>query len=107
MDIYSIAHDEKLYPDSFTFKPERWLNNPKGPDGQKYLSRYMVSFSKGSRSCVGMHLAYAEVYIALATVFRRFSFELFETDRTAVDCHSDMFVPHPKHGTKGVRVMVK
>lgn len=107
MDIYSISHDEKIYPDSFTFKPERWLNNPKGPDGQKYLSRYMVSFSRGSRSCVGMHLAYAEVYIALATVFRRFSFELFETDRTAVDCHSDMFVPHPKHETKGVRVMVK
>lgn len=46
MDIYSIAHDEKIFPDSFTFKPERWLNNPKGPDGEKYLSRYMVSFSR-------------------------------------------------------------
>lgn len=28
-------------------------------------------------------------------------------DWTAVDCYSDMFVPHPKHGTKGVRVTVK
>ena len=67
----------------------------------------MVAFGRGTRSCVGMQLAYAELYIGLSTLFRRFNFELFETDRTAVDLHVDTFVPRPKPGTKGVRVLVK
>lgn len=106
MSNFSVAHDEKLFPDSFTFRPERWLHEPKAPDGS-HLSRYMVSFGRGPRSCVGITLAYAEMYITLATVFRRCEFELFQTGRDAVDCYHDMFVPHPKPGTLGVRVLVK
>jgi hypothetical protein len=33
--------------------------------------------------------------------------ELFETEYEAVGFVSDMFVPHPKLGTKGLRVLVK
>lgn len=106
MSNFSVSHDEELFPDSFTFQPERWPNAPKAPDG-KYLSRYMVSFGKGTRSCLGMTLAYAEMYIAIATVFRRCEFELFRTNRDAVDCYRDMYVPHPKPGTLGVRARVK
>ena len=107
MSIYSICHDENIFPDSYTFNPSRWLDNPKGPDGQKNLSRYMVSFGTGNRMCLGMRLAYAEIFLALATVFRRFKLVLFETDRGDVTAYSDMFVPHPKNGSKGVRVLVK
>lgn len=106
MSIYSIAHDEQIFPDSYTFKPSRWLDNPKGPDGQKYLSRYMVSFGKGNRMCLGMHLAYAEIYIALAMVFRQFNMKLYDTEKADVECCSDMFVPHPRKGSKGVRVTI-
>ena len=106
MTNYSVAHDERLFPDSFAFRPERWLGSPRAPDG-RFLSRFMVSFGKGARSCLGMPLAYAEMYLALAAVFRRFDLRLFETDRTVVDCAKDMYVPHPKEGTKGVRVLVK
>lgn len=70
MSNFSVAPDETLFPDSFMFRPERWLHEPKAPDGS-YLSRYMVSFGRGARSCLGIALAYAEIYIALATVFRR------------------------------------
>lgn len=107
MDIYSISHDERIFPDSFRFEPARWLDSPKGPDGEKKLSRYMVSFGKGNRMCLGMHLAYAEIYMAIATLFRRFDFELFETEKEDVMCLYDMFVPHPRKGSKGVRVFVK
>lgn len=106
MSIYSIAHDENIFPDSYNFNPSRWLDNPRGPDGQKFLSRYMVSFAKGNRMCLGMHLAYAEIYLALATVFRRFEMRLWETERADVECVSDMFVPHPRKGSKGVRVII-
>lgn len=106
MSNFSVSHDENLFPDSFTFRPERWLHEPKAPDGS-HLSRYMVSFGRGTRSCQGITLAYAEMYIALATVFRRCEFELFQTTRDAVDCYLDMVVPHPKPGTLGVRAKVK
>ena len=106
MDNYAVSHDESIFPDSHTYNPDRWLNDPKAPDG-KQLSRYMVAFGRGTRSCVGMQLAYAELYIGLATIFRRFDFELYDTDRSAVDFYMDTFVPRPKPGTKGVRVLVK
>lgn len=106
MSNFSVSHDENLFPDSFTFRPERWLHEPTAPDGS-YLSRYMVSFGRGTRSCLGMPLVYAEMYIALATVFRRCEFDLFQTTRDAVDCYMDMVVPHPKPGTMGVRAQVK
>lgn len=106
MQTLTMHHNEKLFPRSKDFVPERWLNDPKGPDG-KQLSRYMVSFGKGTRICLGMQMAYAEIYIALATVLRRFEFELFETDRDAVDLHRVMIGPQPKPGTQGVRVFVK
>ncbi|KAL8699510.1 MAG: hypothetical protein Q9224_001378 [Gallowayella concinna] len=106
MDNYAVSHDPALFPDHTTYRPDRWLNDPKAHNG-KQLSRYMVAFGRGTRSCVGMQLAYAELFIGLATLFRRFDFELFETDRTAVDLFMDTFVPRPKPGTKGVRVLVK
>ncbi|GKZ66598.1 hypothetical protein AnigIFM60653_002813 [Aspergillus niger] len=105
MDNYSVSHDEAIFPDSFTFKPERWLDDPVAPDGRK-LTRYLVSFGRGTRSCLGINLAYAEMYISLANVYRNFEFELFETSRESVDVYRDMFLPHPKPGTQGVRVKV-
>lgn len=57
--------------------------------------------------CLGMNLANAEMYLALAHVFRRLDLELFETKRNAVDMDADYFIPVAKAGTKGVRVLVK
>ncbi|PLB40480.1 cytochrome P450 [Aspergillus candidus] len=105
MDNYAVAHDEAIFPDSCTFKPERWLGDPLAPDGKR-LSRYLVSFGRGTRSCLGINLAQAELYIAMANVYRSFEFELYETGREAVDCAREMFLPQPKPGTQGVRVKV-
>ncbi|KFY46117.1 hypothetical protein V495_02642 [Pseudogymnoascus sp. VKM F-4514 (FW-929)] len=58
-----MHHDESVFPDSRTFLPERWIGNPQ-------LSKYLISFSKGTRQCIGINLAYAELYIALARIFR-------------------------------------
>lgn len=42
-------HDERLFPASREFRPERWLDvDRRGPD------RGMLVFSKGSRACLGM-----------------------------------------------------
>jgi cytochrome P450 len=53
MTIVDVHHDEHIYPNSRSFIPERWLDNPKTEEGES-LSRYFVSFGKGSRSCIGI-----------------------------------------------------
>lgn len=54
-------------------------------------------------------LAYAELFIFLATLVRCFGdrLELFETDRGDVEFHHDAFIPAVKPDSKGVRVLVK
>lgn len=99
--------NEEVFPDSYSYKPERWLCNPKGPDGVKQLSRYMVAFGRGARMCLGMQMAYCELYLMLATMLRRLKFELFETDRSDVDFYVDWLTPHAKLDSQGVRVLVK
>lgn len=39
-------------------------------------------------------------------LFRRFKFELYETDISDVEIAHDFFVPQPKLDTKGMRVKV-
>ena len=51
-------------------------------------------------------LAYMEAYIALASVMRRFSFQLYETDASDIEVAHDFFLPCAKLDSKGVRVNV-
>ncbi|KAF5844026.1 hypothetical protein GGP41_009352 [Bipolaris sorokiniana] len=106
MDAYSIHTNETVFPNALSFQPERWLNNPTGPGGRP-LSHYLFSFGKGSRGCLGKELAYMELYVAIATLFRRFEIELYETTREDVDFVLDMVVPMPRRESKGVRAVIK
>jgi hypothetical protein len=92
MKIVDVHHDETIYPNSHSFISERWLNSPKTENGSS-LDRCFVSFGKGSRSRLGIKyvspvavqtptcrlilqaLAHAEMYLVLAALFRRFTFE--------------------------------
>ncbi|KAK8047900.1 cytochrome P450 [Apiospora saccharicola] len=106
MDAYHTHTDERIFPDPLEFRPERWLGDPMGPDGIHPLSHYLVSFSRGARGCLGMDLAVMEVYVGLATIFRRHNMRLFETTRADVDFAIDLVKPVPKRGSKGVRVTI-
>lgn len=104
-----MHHNENIFPDSHTFSPERWLED----DGlgsktiSKRLQRYNITLSRGTRQCVGMNLAYAELYLMLSTLFRRYEMELYKTDVNAVKLWGDFFLPKAKPGTEGVRVLIK
>lgn len=67
----------------------------------------MTSFGKGSRMCLGINLAYAEIMLLLSSLFRNFEFSLYQTDELDVACCKDTFGPTPKAGSKGVRVTVQ
>jgi cytochrome P450 len=106
MTIVDMNHAEAVFPNSFEFNPERWMRNPKTMSGAP-LDRYFVGFGKGSRSCLGLHLAQAELYMGLAAIFRRFTFELYQTDVSDTLLAHDYFVPTVKLDSKGIMVKVK
>jgi cytochrome P450 len=67
----------------------------------------LVAFSKGSRACLGLNLAYAEMYLALANVMRRFEMVLDDVVRERdVDIVRDCIVGLPSKGSKGVTVRI-
>ncbi|KAI1260649.1 cytochrome P450 [Xylariaceae sp. FL1019] len=102
MTLRDVAFDPTIFPNPYIFKPERWL--PSNPDLQT-CNRYFVPFSKGSRMCIGINLAYAELYIALAFVFRRKDFQLVDTIRERdVDFVRDFFVGETSPEGRGVHV---
>lgn len=100
-----LHHDESVFPESRAFKPERWVEDEGG------LDRYMVSFSGGSWVCLGMTLAWAELYVAYDGVFggmggERGVMSLVGTDISDVEIVGDGFFPLVKEGSKGVRVLI-
>ena len=99
MTPHLVLINSDIFPNPRAFRPERWLENPG-------LERYMVAFGKGSRNCVGMHLAYAQLYTAVAVVHRRFTLELFETGEDDVRPSRDLFTAGVKVDSKGIRVRV-
>lgn len=85
MSAYSMHFDESIWgEDARSFNPARWLT-----EDAKELERYLVTFSKGARQCLGINLAYAEITLTLATLVNRFRFEpdktMTESDRRHLD----------------------
>jgi cytochrome P450 len=105
MTIPDLSHDPAIFPDHESFIPERWLDNPTTSTGEP-LERFMVSFGRGTRNCLGMNLAWTELYLTLGMLFRRFKFELIEPDVRDVQLGHDFFIPVAWEGGKGVRVWV-
>ena len=104
LTIVDHNHNEEIFPESYKFKPERWLKDGQLDNG---MDRWWFSFGRGSRSCLGVNLATAEIQLCLATLFQRFEFELFETDVSDVTVVHDFFLPSARLDSKGVRVRVK
>lgn len=51
-------------------------------------------------------LAKAEILLVIATIFREFEMELFETTFEDVRVVRDMFNGHPRKGSEGVRALI-
>ncbi|TVY25025.1 Cyrochrome P450 monooxygenase [Lachnellula hyalina] len=108
-----LHHDETIFPDSKAFVPERWLEDKSGR-----LDKYMAAFSGGSRICLGINLAWAELYLCLGAIYSTFGgkgyseagdegvLELFETDVGDVEICRDLFFAIAKDGSEGVRVKI-
>ncbi|CAG8020504.1 unnamed protein product [Penicillium nalgiovense] len=101
---YFVHMDPTLFPEPEKFDPERWI---RATEKGEYLSRYIVSFTKGSRQCLGMNLAYAEIYLSIAHIARRINFALYETTTDNICVYRDMGIGCPEVGLFGVRATVE
>ncbi|KAK4182601.1 cytochrome P450 [Podospora australis] len=96
--------DEEVYPSAWSFIPERWLG-----DIDHRMDRNLNPFSKGSRVCLERsNLAYADMYILLATLFRPGGprMTLYKTDESDVKFECDFGVSSPRLDSKGVRATI-
>ncbi len=68
MSILLVHHREDLYPDPFSFRPERWLDG----EGVRTPPTYeWLPFGGGTRRCLGATLAMAEQRVVLEAMVRR------------------------------------
>ncbi|OJD36070.1 cytochrome p450 [Diplodia corticola] len=130
-----LHDDASIFPEPAAFWPERWLLLSEGQEEEgegegegegdrkeateggeatererelARMRRFLVPFSRGTRQCVGMNLAYAEMVLALAALARPgLRLELWETGVEDVRVAHDWFNPAPRAGSKGVRVLVR
>jgi hypothetical protein len=76
---YAVHFDPSIYPDPFSFKPERFLPYPlkagaaaNQPDPEVRAKSSGFSFGAGRRICPGLHLAESSLFITVAKLMWAF-----------------------------------
>ena len=95
MSILLLHHREDLYPDPFSFRPERWL-------GRKPGTYEWIPFGGGIRRCLGATLAMAEQRVVLATMTRRLDLEAADPEPERATHRNVTMIP-----ARGARVVVR
>ncbi|KIK57228.1 hypothetical protein GYMLUDRAFT_247190 [Collybiopsis luxurians FD-317 M1] len=96
MGVLFMHMNPDIYPDPRTFNPDRWLAEDTGK-----MMEDLVPFSKGPRICLGVNLAWCELYLIFANIFRKLDLKLLVTEDTIEDYgkdHIDSFQPLWKKG---------
>ncbi|TQS33798.1 hypothetical protein Golomagni_05847 [Golovinomyces magnicellulatus] len=105
---YFVHTDSSVYPNPHSFDPDRWTRAAK--EGVA-LNRYLVNFTKGGRQCIGVQMAFTELYLTFARLVKTFEMDLHETSMEDVQIHHVRIVGYPKKakGTSNPRgeIMVK
>lgn len=127
MSIAQLHHDETNFPNSHEWIPERWLNENGNLDPK--LDKYLLSFTRGSRQCLGMHLGYSELYLVLSSIWTLYGsqagvtemgekyegvrfegdigvLDLYDTGMGDVELYGDSFLPLVKPGSHGIQLKV-
>ena len=108
-----INRHPDLYEHPDEFLPDRYIENPA-------LSKHLFSFSKGTRQCIGMNLAYQELQTFTAGIFRRYrlydptkeeqggpTLELYQTERRDIAMDGDYITPSQYEGSQGLRIKIR
>ncbi|KAJ7656544.1 cytochrome P450 [Mycena rosella] len=87
MSVIFMHLNPDIFPDPERFDPERWLN------GSNNITEMIWPFSKGSRMCLGITLAWCELYLIFGHIFRRTNMRLSNALESDYTTFRDFFVP--------------
>lgn len=99
--------DPSIFPEPEKFLPDRWLTTNEA-EYKKYM-KYLQPWGRGARTCLGMEIAYSDLYLTITRLFGpdcAFHMKLFATELRDWDAYGDYFAPVPAPGGKGLRVLV-
>ncbi|KFQ57350.1 Cytochrome P450 1A5, partial [Nestor notabilis] len=72
---WQVNHDEKLWKDPLTFKPERFLN-AEGTEVNKMEGMKVLIFGLGKRNCAGETIGRWQVFLFLTTLLQQLEFSV-------------------------------
>jgi cytochrome P450 len=81
IQAWSLNRDPQYFHHATSFEPERWLLDASTTPGSPYYDdnrQATQPFSVGPRSCMGQHLAWAEMRLILSKLLFRFDLEAVE-----------------------------
>ncbi len=94
---YAIHHNDEYYPDSFSYRPERWIMERINGETEEEAHRRVklaqsafCPFSLGPRGCVGKTLAMKEIMITIARIVWLYDMRLTPGEEhrgVAAKCH--------------------
>lgn len=72
-NAWAMLHNEEVYPDPFTFNPDRFMKD--GKIDKSVRDPAHACFGFGRRICPGRYMAFSAVWIAIASLIYVFDFE--------------------------------
>lgn len=104
MSGWMMHRNPDVFPNPDKFDPERWLDPD--PEVVRARERCLVAFGRGNRMCLGMNLAYCELYLTLAMLFRQFdSLVPYEFGVEDLANYRDSFTPILPNGARRFKVV--
>jgi cytochrome P450 len=95
MSILLVHHREDVYPDPYSFRPERW-------EGHKPGTYEWIPFGGGIRRCLGAALAMAEQRVVLEAMARRLDLEADDPEPERAVHRNVTMIP-----SRGARVVIR
>lgn len=97
-------HRSSIFEDADNFHPERWLNNT--TDKRKEMDRWFWAFGSGSRRCLGEHLGWSNLRVAIAAIWE--NFETLATSRTQLTVSEGIVaMPLPSQAGDYIRLRLR
>lgn len=101
--MYYVHSDPEVFPEPNEFHPERFMGDSTAAVTAR---KHLQPFGKGTRNCLGINLAWSELYLTVAALVGSVRMELVDTTVRDVTIVKEYFVGYLPEDSKGIRFRV-